>query len=79
MPFESNGPIPDFNHPQFAGARAASFEPAPEDGSEGIVVHAIAVGNMLPSFHTHQAYGVVTNAQDFMHVLRFYVDKCRSS
>ncbi len=24
---------------------------------------------------THQAYGVVTNAQDFMHVLRFYVEK----
>ena len=70
-------------------------------------LHAIAVGNMLPSFHnhrgspeplmticvdqtefvvsklkdrgTHQAYGVVTNAQDFMHVLRSYVEKCRPS
>jgi lysine-ketoglutarate reductase/saccharopine dehydrogenase-like protein (TIGR00300 family) len=70
-------------------------------------LHAIAVGNMLPSFHTHrgapeplmticvdqtefvvsklkdrgthQAFGVVTNAQDFMHVLRFYVEKCRQS
>jgi lysine-ketoglutarate reductase/saccharopine dehydrogenase-like protein (TIGR00300 family) len=69
-------------------------------------LHAIAVGNLLPSFHTHrgapepllticvdqtefvvsklkdrgthQAFGVVTNAQDFMHVLRFYVDKCRT-
>ncbi|HEX9892927.1 MAG TPA: hypothetical protein VGA78_03340 [Gemmatimonadales bacterium] len=68
-------------------------------------LHAIAVGNMLPSFHTHrgapeplmticvdqtefivnklrdrgthQAYGVVTNAQDFMHVLRMYVERCR--
>lgn len=68
-------------------------------------LHAIAVGNMLPAFHTHrggpeplmticvdqtefvvtklkdrgthQAYGVVTNAQDFMHVFRFYVEKCR--
>jgi lysine-ketoglutarate reductase/saccharopine dehydrogenase-like protein (TIGR00300 family) len=69
-------------------------------------LHAIAVGNMLPAFHTHgdggprplmticvdqtefivhklrdrgthQAYGVVTNAQDFMHVLRFYVERCR--
>ncbi len=68
-------------------------------------LHAIAVGNMLPAYHTnfggvptplmticvdqtefvvnklkdrgtHQAYGVVTNAQDFMHVLRFYVEKC---
>jgi len=67
-------------------------------------LHAIAVGNMLPAFHTHydgvpaelmticvdqtefvvnklkdrgthQAYGVVTNAQDFMHVLRLYVEK----
>lgn len=69
-------------------------------------LHAIAVGNMLASFHTrrgapepllticvdqtefvvtklkdrgtHQAYGVVTNAQDFMHVLRFYVERSRS-
>ncbi len=68
-------------------------------------LHAIAVGNMLPSFHshrgspepliticvdqtefvvtklkdrgTHQAYGVVTNAQDFMHVFRHYVERCR--
>jgi lysine-ketoglutarate reductase/saccharopine dehydrogenase-like protein (TIGR00300 family) len=67
-------------------------------------LHAIAVGNMLPAYHTnyggvptplmticvdqtefvvnklkdrgtHQAYGVVTNAQDFMHVLRFYVER----
>ena len=66
-------------------------------------LHAIAVGNMLPAFHTkngypeplmticvdqtefvvnklkdrgtHQAYGVVTNAQDFMHVLRFYAER----
>lgn len=71
-------------------------------------LHAIAVGNMLPAFHTahegiprplmticvdqtefivhklrdrgtHQAYGVVTNAQDFMHVLRFYLEKCRQA
>ncbi|HEU4829244.1 MAG TPA: hypothetical protein VFT04_08605 [Gemmatimonadales bacterium] len=66
-------------------------------------LHAIAVGNMLPAFHTqrgapeplmticvdqtefvvnklkdrgtHQAYGVVTNAQDFMHVLRIYIER----
>jgi lysine-ketoglutarate reductase/saccharopine dehydrogenase-like protein (TIGR00300 family) len=67
-------------------------------------LHAIAVGNMLPAFHTHnaegrpeplmticvdqtefvvtklkdrgthQAFGVVTNAQDFMHVLRHFVE-----
>jgi lysine-ketoglutarate reductase/saccharopine dehydrogenase-like protein (TIGR00300 family) len=69
-------------------------------------LHAIAVGNMLASFHTqrgapepllticvdqtefvvtklkdrgtHQAYGVVTNAQDFMYVLRHYVERARS-
>lgn len=70
-------------------------------------LHAIAVGNMLPAFHTHrgppeplmticvdqtefvvnklrdrgthQAYGVVTNAQDFMHVIRHYTEQCRRS
>ena len=72
-------------------------------------LHAIAVGNMLPSFHTqtpdgrpaplltvcvdqtefvvtklkdrgtHQAFGVVTNAQDFMHVMRHYVEQCSPS
>jgi hypothetical protein len=25
---------------------------------------------------THQAHGVVTNAQDFMHVLRHFVESC---
>jgi hypothetical protein len=69
-------------------------------------LHAIAVGNMLPAFHTqtddghpvpllticvdqtefvvsklkdrgtHQAFGVVTNAQDFMHILRHFVARC---
>jgi hypothetical protein len=67
-------------------------------------LHAIATGNMLPSFvqladgsmrelpticvdssefvvsklkdrGTHQAFGVVTNAQDFMHILRIYVER----
>lgn len=70
-------------------------------------LHAIAVGNMLPAFHTHrgapeplmticvdqtefvvnklrdrgthQAFGVVTNAQDFMHVMRHYTERCRQS
>lgn len=70
-------------------------------------LHAIAVGNMLPAFHTHrgapeplmticvdqtefvvnklrdrgthQAYGVVTNAQDFVHVMRDYTEQCRRS
>ncbi len=67
-------------------------------------LHAIATGNMLPSFSTdadgtmrslpticvdssefvvsklkdrgtHQAFGVVTNAQDFMQILRLYVER----
>jgi lysine-ketoglutarate reductase/saccharopine dehydrogenase-like protein (TIGR00300 family) len=67
-------------------------------------LHAIATGNMLPSYvnepdgrlrelatvcvdssefvvsklkdrGTHQAFGVVTNAQDFMHILRLYVER----
>ncbi|HEV2291003.1 MAG TPA: hypothetical protein VGR60_04135 [Gemmatimonadales bacterium] len=33
------------------------------------------VVNKLKDRGTHQAYGVVTNAQDFMHVLRSYVEK----
>ncbi len=31
--------------------------------------------NKLKDRGTHQAYGVVTNAQDFMHVLRFYTER----
>lgn len=33
------------------------------------------VVNKLKDRGTHQAYGVVTNAQDFMHVLRLYVER----
>jgi lysine-ketoglutarate reductase/saccharopine dehydrogenase-like protein (TIGR00300 family) len=33
------------------------------------------VVNKLRDRGTHQAYGVVTNAQDFMHVLRFYTEQ----
>src|SRR3989475_10811768 len=33
------------------------------------------VVNKLRDRGTHQAYGVVTKAQDFMHVLRFYVER----
>ena len=33
------------------------------------------VVNKLKDRGTHQAYGVVTNAQDFMHVLRFYTEQ----
>lgn len=37
------------------------------------------VVNKLKDRGTHQAYGVVTNAQDFMHVLRSYVEKWERS
>ncbi|HEU4763745.1 MAG TPA: hypothetical protein VFS28_03780 [Gemmatimonadales bacterium] len=37
------------------------------------------VVNKLKDRGTHQAYGVVTNAQDFMHVLRIYVEKWERS
>jgi hypothetical protein len=36
------------------------------------------VVNKLKDRGTHQAYGVVTNAQDFMHVLRSYTDRSRA-
>ena len=34
------------------------------------------VVNKLKDRGTHQAFGVVTDAQDFMHVLRSYVEQC---
>jgi len=37
------------------------------------------VVNKLRDRGTHQAFGVVTNAQDFMHVLRFYVERWEQS
>jgi lysine-ketoglutarate reductase/saccharopine dehydrogenase-like protein (TIGR00300 family) len=37
------------------------------------------VVNKLKDRGTHQAYGVVTNAQDFMHVLRFYCERWEQS
>jgi len=37
------------------------------------------VVNKLRDRGTHQAYGVVTNAQDFMHVFRFYAERWEQS
>jgi hypothetical protein len=37
------------------------------------------VVNKLRDRGTHQAFGVVTNAQDFMHVLRSYVEQWERS
>ena len=34
------------------------------------------VVNKLKDRGTHQAFGVVTNAQDFMHILRMCLERC---
>ncbi|MEO8138167.1 MAG: hypothetical protein ABI742_00915 [Gemmatimonadota bacterium] len=101
-----DGPLPGVIHSSVGAQDAMREHTVKATGAVLIAsaLHAIAVGNMLPAYHTHyegvptplmtvcvdqtefvvnklkdrgthQAYGVVTNAQDFMHVLRFYVEK----
>ncbi len=101
-----DGPLPGVVHSSVAAQDAMREHTVRATGAVLIAsaLHAIAVGNMLPAYHTHyegvptplmtvcvdqtefvvnklkdrgthQAFGVVTNAQDFMHVLRFYVEK----
>lgn len=101
-----DGPLPGVVHSSVEAQDAMREHTVKATGAVLIAsaLHAIAVGNMLPAYHTHyegvptplmtvcvdqtefvvnklrdrgthQAYGVVTNAQDFMHVLRFYVEK----
>jgi lysine-ketoglutarate reductase/saccharopine dehydrogenase-like protein (TIGR00300 family) len=101
-----DGPLPGIIHSSVEAQDAMREHTVRATGAVLIAsaLHAIAVGNMLPAYHTHyegvlmplmtvcvdqtefvvnklkdrgthQAYGVVTNAQDFMHVLRFYVEK----
>lgn len=101
-----DGPLPGIHTDALAAQDAMREQTVHATGAILIAsaLHAIAVGNMLPAYHTrydgvptplmticvdqtefvvhklkdrgtHQAYGVVTNAQDFMHVLRFYVEK----
>jgi lysine-ketoglutarate reductase/saccharopine dehydrogenase-like protein (TIGR00300 family) len=101
-----DGPLPGVIHSSVEAQDAMREHTVRATGAILIAsaLHAIAVGNMLPAYHTHyqgvpmplmticvdqtefvvnklkdrgthQAYGVVTNAQDFMHVLRFYVEK----
>jgi lysine-ketoglutarate reductase/saccharopine dehydrogenase-like protein (TIGR00300 family) len=104
-----DGPIPGVISDSLAAQDAMREHTVRATGAVLVAtaLHAIAVGNLLPAFHTHrgapeplmticvdqtefvvsklkdrgthQAYGVVTNAQDFMHVLRSYVEKRRSS
>jgi lysine-ketoglutarate reductase/saccharopine dehydrogenase-like protein (TIGR00300 family) len=103
-----DGPLPDVIT-DAAGAQDAMREHTVRATGAVFIataLHAIAVGNMLPAFHTHtvdgrpepllticvdqtefvvtklkdrgthQAFGVVTNAQDFLHVLRHFVVQC---
>ena len=50
-----------------------------EDGAAPLMTICVDqtefVVNKLKDRGTHHAYGVVTNAQDFMHVLRFYTER----
>ncbi|MEO8226286.1 MAG: hypothetical protein ABI637_02595 [Gemmatimonadota bacterium] len=100
-----DGPLPGVYSDSLAAQDAMREHTVKATGAIFVAtaLHAIAVGNMLPAFHTrngapeplmticvdqtefvvnklkdrgtHQAYGVVTNAQDFMHVLRSYVEE----
>lgn len=99
-----DGPLPGVYTDALAAQDAMRAHTLQATGAVFIAtaLHAIAVGNMLPAFHTrsgapepmftlcvdqtefvvnklkdrgtHQAYGVVTNAQDFMLVLRHHVE-----
>lgn len=103
-----DGPLPDVITDSCAAQDAMRSHTVRATGAVFVAtaLHAIAVGNMLPSFHTHrggpeplltlcvdqtefvvsklkdrgthQAFGVVTNAQDFMHVMRDYVEQARA-
>ena len=58
--------------PAFVDEGPAGVRPLPTicvDQTEFVV-------NKLRDRGTHQAYGVVTNAQDFMHILRMSLEKC---
>ena len=103
-----DGPLPGVYTDALAAQDAMRAHTTKATGALFIAtaLHAIAVGNMLPAFHTHagpphpmltvcvdqtefvvnklkdrgthQAYGVVTNAQDFMAVLRVYTERARA-
>jgi len=102
-----DGPLPEVITDSLAAQDAMREHTVRATGAVFVAtaLHAIAVGNMLPAFHTHtsggrpepllticvdqtefvvnklkdrgthQAFGVVTNAQDFMHILRMILDK----
>ena len=60
---------------QHAARRSISCDGAPAPLMTICVDQTEFVVNKLKDRGTHQAYGVVTNAQDFMHVLRFYTER----
>jgi len=104
-----DGPLPGVYSDSLAAQDAMREHTVKATGAIFVAtaLHAIAVGNMLPAFHTrrggpeplmticvdqtefvvnklkdrgtHQAFGVVTNAQDFMHVLRIYIERAREA
>jgi lysine-ketoglutarate reductase/saccharopine dehydrogenase-like protein (TIGR00300 family) len=103
-----DGPLPEVITDSLAAQDAMREHTVRATGAVFVAtaLHAIAVGNMLPAFHTHnaagkpeplmticvdqtefvvnklkdrgthQAFGVVTNAQDFMHILRIFLERC---
>lgn len=103
-----DGPLPGVISDSLAAQDAMRQHTVRATGAVFIAtaLHAIAVGNMLPAFHTrtpdghpeplmticvdqtefvvnklrdrgtHQAFGVVTNAQDFMQILRLALERC---
>jgi lysine-ketoglutarate reductase/saccharopine dehydrogenase-like protein (TIGR00300 family) len=101
-----DGPLPDVITDAIAGQDAMRRHAMQATMAVMVAtaLHAIATGNMLPSFTTdpdgslrplpticvdasefvvsklkdrgtHQAFGVVTNAQDFLHVLRLFIER----
>jgi lysine-ketoglutarate reductase/saccharopine dehydrogenase-like protein (TIGR00300 family) len=104
-----DGPLPEVLTDAVAAQDAMREHTANATGAVMIAtaLHAIAVGNQLPAFHTHrgdiepllticvdqtefvvnklkdrgtqQAFGVVTNAQDFLQVLRLHLERARRS
>jgi len=74
-----DGPLPDV----IPDMLPAFVDAATPDGVRPLTTVCVDqtefVVNKLRDRGTHQAYGVVTNAQDFMHVLRFYVERWQQS
>lgn len=69
-------PHPDFSTDELRHAPEARFAAAPTDGvmpEESFSAEFVV--SKLKDRGTHHAFGVVTNAQDFMHILRLYAER----